>query len=176
MMKRMIKLPMPRATSLSLWLLLWQANGCRADFVDERPQSQRGAAGAPAEAPQDLRGADFVGVPFGPLASGSFGGRAGHLAVGDASLFRGDEGRVELRFDSLFEVSQVPGPVVVLTSRESIGTTIDSGLGDLQLGPLSSYSGEQSYPVRDPGDRRYAFVFCLSYGLEVARARMDASR
>ncbi len=167
---------MATSRAIALLILLGPPSvGCKADFVDERPLSERGSPSAFA-GPSDLRGADLYGVPFGIFADGHFGGRAGHLAVGDAALFRGDDGHVELRFSDLFEVSQVPGPVVVLTSQESLGTTIDATRSDLALGPLTAYSGQQSYPVGDPGERRYAFVYCLSYGLEVARAQMVDAR
>lgn len=152
---------------IALALAVLQA-ACRADFVDERPLSAR-QAGTAAEGPEDLLGADLAGLRFGVLARGDFTGRAGHLGVGGASLVRLMDGRVELRFDALFATSHVQGPVVVLSGRTDLGTMLDPV--DQQLGTLRSFDGEQSYPVRG-GDRgrRSAFVYCVPYGLEVARA------
>ena len=64
----------------------------------------------------------------------------------------------------------LPGPVVILSSRESLGRSLDRD-EDLELGRLTSTRGAQTYsvPILDDG-RRVAWVFCKPYGVEVARA------
>ena len=106
------------------------------------------------------------------LASGSFGGRAGHSGQGTASLVRDADGSERLVFGGDFSVSGVPGPEVVLTSRDSLGTSIDPAT-DLDLGPLQSAAGAQSYPLADDEGRRRAFIFCKPFGVEVALAVLE---
>jgi hypothetical protein len=182
------------------FLIAILAGGCQAQFVDLRPQSERATDGGADDlsaaedlkpAPPDLVGIDFTGVDFwgvdlteppppdlatGPettIASGPFMGRAGHSAAGTASLVTKSDGSEELRFGSDFTVTGVPGPVVVLTMRDAIGTSIDPSQGDLELGTLKSTSGAQSYPLPN-GDlgRRRAWVFCKPFGVEVGKALM----
>lgn len=150
-------------------------SGCKANFVDERPAAINRVSdlGAPAgDALPFGPGADASGAA-GIFAQGTFQGRAGHSGRGGAALFRSSDGSVELRFDADFSVTPVPGPEVVLTGRDSIGTAINPTM-DLDLGPLRASSGAQAYPVPDDGGRRNAFVFCRPFGVEVAKAAMSS--
>jgi hypothetical protein len=155
-------------------VLLALASGCRAHFVDERPLDERGAAaGDLAVAPEDLDGRDLAGAGVGVFAAGSFSGRAGHLGLGGAALYRRSDGIVMLELDDQFSVSPVPGPVLVLTSRDALGTMLDDSV-DLELGPLAATTGAQAYHVPGgDGGRRVVFVFCRPYGVEVARAALE---
>jgi hypothetical protein len=146
--------------------------GCQAHFVDERPASERAAAAAGLF---DLGGVDFAETDAGALlAGGVFAGRDGHLGVGGVSLFARDDGLTELRFDDHFACSDVPGPVVVLTTRDALGTQLAPARGDLALGPLIATSGAQRYLVPGgDGGRREVFIFCKPYGLEVAAAQLE---
>jgi hypothetical protein len=107
------------------------------------------------------------------LAQGCMTGRAGHAGRGLAALVRRADGEVSLRFGTDFSVSAVPGPVVVLSTRDSLGTSLQPGQGDQEIAVLLSASGVQSYrvPGGDAG-RRYAWVFCKPFGVEVARATL----
>ena len=152
-------------------VLLLLAAACSAHFVDERPASEREAARTPDLAGLDLDFSD-AGVVVG---RGRFAGRDGHLGVGGASLFQRDDGLAELRFDEQFACSDVPGPVVVLTTRDSLGTRVDPSQGDLPVGPLQASSGAQRYLiVSSLGGRRRVFIYCKPYGLEVAVAGMES--
>jgi hypothetical protein len=149
---------------------------CSAHFVDERrlPDSSgidladlAETAADLAETTADLAGPQAVDLAAQILARGTFSGRAGHSGAGSASLVRSVVGlTVELGGD--FAVTGVPGPELVLTARDSIGTEIAAG--DLDLGPLRSPNGAQSYAVSDDGGRRNLFVFCKPFGVEVALA------
>jgi hypothetical protein len=149
--------------------LLMACVGCHATFVDDRPGTLDLAQPRIDLAGLDLGGVDLAGGAV-TFARGTFEGRDGHSGSGPAELVRLSDGSVELRFGAAFVASGVPGPVVVLSSRDDMGTTIDSALGDLSLGTLISTRGEQSYPVPGDDGRRVAFVFCKPFGVEVARA------
>lgn len=148
------------------------AAGCEASFVDQR--ERRDAFLIPDL--DEVDGAVADPGAAGVVASGTFEGRAGHAGAGTAELVREADGRVVLRFGSDFAVSGVPGPVVVLSSRDALGGAIDATKGDLHLGALASSSGGQSYPVPGgDGGRRWAWVYCEPFAVEIARARLEVT-
>src|SRR4051812_17677570 len=144
-------------TRVALALLL---AGCHASFVDERAAGDAPAAG-------------IDGANLGPgllVATGRFIGRAGHVAAGGVELYD-HEGTTEVRFLPDFSISDVPGPVVVLTPRDSLGIAIDPVAGDLSVAPLRTPMGAQSYFANAGGlPPTSVFVFCMPYGLEVGKA------
>ena len=175
--------------------------GCHAEFIDLRPQSERNGDGtdmasmasamdlaqppAPDLSGVDLYGVDFSGVDFstppdlspsptsGVFAQGTMTCRS-ECATGTVQLKRNPDGSVELDLLSDFTTGGGPAYHVLLTSRSTIGTAINPSQGDLDLGPLKSDSGEQSYPVPGgDGGRRYAWVYCKTYGIEVGRAPLS---
>ncbi len=152
--------------------------GCDARFLDQRSMSERnGYAAVDAHIePLDLAGQDLAGQDLAdadkPLAQGVFVGRAGHAGSGDAVLYR-VQGRVEVRLAANFSSSGVPGPAVFLTSRDSMGNSIDAQ-ADIGLGTLRSASGAQRYlvPLGAELGRRNVFVFCQPFRVEVAKATL----
>jgi hypothetical protein len=86
---------------------------------------------------------------------------------------RNPDGSETAVFGSDFQCTQIPAGEVVLTSRSSLGTGgIQSG--DLDLGPLTSSSGAQQYTLPSgDGGRRNLFVYCLTYGIDVAVAHLQ---
>lgn len=162
---------MNRAVFLLMALAL---NGClRAKFIDERPDMPDLLPPADLVSTSDLVNADLVALTT-RVAAGTFVGR-GHYGQGAAELVDLGNGQFELRFGDDFNVTQVPDPVVYLSSRAALGNAIDP-TADLYLGPLSLPSGAQSYRIQgDPGERRYAWVYCRPYRLEVALADMTPS-
>jgi hypothetical protein len=107
------------------------------------------------------------------LARGIWEGRAGHRGEGSVELVEFANGSLELRMGADFLVSGVPGPLVILSTRDALGRNLVDG-DDLQLGRLINSSGAQNYsvPILDDG-RRVAWVFCKPYGVEVARALLS---
>jgi hypothetical protein len=99
------------------------------------------------------------------------GGDTGH---GSASLVRDSDGGERAVFGDDFVATQVPAPEVVLTARVAIGS---GGLqpDDLDLGPLRAPSGAQAYALPPVGDggRRNLFVYCVTFGVDVAVARLQ---
>lgn len=145
------------------------AGGCRARFVDEG-----GARGA-AVGLGDLSGADLGASTI--LGHGTFSGRAGHIGAGSVSLLEYPaQDLLEIRFGPDFFCSDVPGPVVVLTSRDDLGTSLDALAGDLEVATLAKTAGAQSYfldGAQAAETRGNVFVFCKPYGLEVAKAPLE---
>lgn len=159
-----------RARTALLTAVLWSATACDATFTDFRPPAVRGgdAGDAPDSGVDPPDGEGLIRV----LATGTFEGRAGHNAEGHVSLVELPGGSRELRFADDFSSSGAPGPIVLLSGRESLGTEVDPAL-DLNLGTHKSTRGAQSYPVPVSDDmRRIAWIYCVPYGVEIARAIM----
>ena len=107
------------------------------------------------------------------VATGGFE-RVRYDATGSASLVELADGSYEVRLSSDFSTDNVPGPVVVLASVDSLGTAIDSGRGDIELGPLTNLSGASTFAVPgDPGDRRYVWIYCKPFGVEMSFSLME---
>ncbi|MEL6179047.1 MAG: hypothetical protein AAFS10_08840 [Myxococcota bacterium] len=97
----------------------------------------------------------------------------GYDGEGTVSLYLQSDGTYVLRFGDDFLVDSVPGPVVVMTVEDSLGSRIDPERGDLELGPLERDSGPSSYALPfAPGPRMWAWVYCKPFGLDVSRARL----
>ncbi len=109
------------------------------------------------------------------VARGPFVGRSGYTGEGMAELYQRADGTVELRFDAAFRTSGVPGPVVILSERDSIGgTRARPDLGDIAFGTLKSTQGAQSYSA--PGSaaqKRHAWIYCDPFAIEIAVATLE---
>ena len=154
---------------------------CEAGFVDLRPSeiSHQTDAEAgevqPGSTPDGDRGDEDASVGQArTVARGTWSGRSDYRASGTAELVLDASGSYRLEFSSDFSSSGVPGPVVVLSRRDVLGNRLDPSQ-DLELGALRSPTGGQSYDVPPGGDdRMWAWVFCKPFGVEVARARLEA--
>lgn len=157
-----------RAVRFPLLLLLCAA--CEAHFTDLRPDDG-GFSGPPIDA-----GFLDVGPPPATdetILAGTFSGRGRYSGSGGASIVQRTDGSFELVFADDFSVSSVPGPVVVLSTRASIGSRIDEAQGDINLGVLQRRSGSQSYEISSAAlTAQYAWVYCRPYGVEIARAEL----
>jgi len=125
-------------------------------------------------APRDLTAPPPPDLSPFVLSQGTFVGRAGHAGRGTAQLIQLAGGAVDLNFLSDFAVSGVPGPVVYLSSRSSLTGGINAAT-DIRIGTLKSSSGAQSYriPAGAEVGRRYAWVWCEPFRVEVAVAPMS---
>lgn len=170
---------------LALALVGLAAAACDASYVDLRPLSEPLRSGPPVDAGAlDASGSVDGGAPpgvdagappaAGLLREGPWGGRGDYAARGTARLVRDPDARLFLELSSDFSVSRVPGPVLVLSRRAALGSRLDPGAGDVELGPLAANAGAQRVEV-PPGseDRAFAWVFCKPFGLEVGRAELD---
>lgn len=176
-------------TMARLLALALALSGCGAGFGDTHPRSDGGTDGGGDDlalgADRDLAGAppaDLFGVPPADLAgaqtlaSGTFvkgQQNGGDTGSGSAILQRNAGGGESVIFGADFQSSPVPAGEVVLTARSAIGT---GGLvaGDLDLGALQSSKGTQQYTLpADDGGRRNLFVYCVTYGIDVAVAKLQ---
>jgi hypothetical protein len=160
---------MQRAVGIGILTAVFVLSGCDASFTDLRMD----AGGVPeivAGYDGGVSGTELV------LGRGAVSGRAGHNGAGTASLVQHDDGSLEVRFASDFAVSNAPGPLVVLSSRESLGSALDPA-ADQVLARLSKPSGAQSYPVEgDDVGRRIVWVFCDPFKVEIARAILEEAQ
>lgn len=171
---------------LAVWCL-----ACEASFVDLRPDRGEVAAFPPdlgppedagvsedASARSTEAGVDAAEPAAGPeeVSRGTWAGRSDYAATGTVRLVLTPSGQHRLELGADFSVSGVPGPVVVLSRRDTLGTRLDPSQ-DVELGALSSNRGGQSYAVpAGADDRMWAWIFCKPFGVEVARARLEEVR
>jgi len=170
------------------------AFGCDAIYTDLRP-AQPAVDGAMAGTDGGLVAVDAGPVPLadagvapdgGPVVAmdaatpaselvGTFEGRGGYDAAGTATLRSTGEG-LELVFSNDFSSAAVPGPVVVVTSRSAIGTGLTDA--DTLVARLDgdSIAGANTFAVDLPAppDPAFVFVYCEPFGVETARAALEA--
>lgn len=173
-----------------LALALW---GCDASFEDLRPTlSESRASDTGFASPSDLGVSDGLdggtpdatGLDAQPgvdqpspvlprvIAEGSWR-PVDYEVRGSASLLE-SEGGLELRLSDDFSAFAVPGPVLVLTTRDRLGTRIRPDLGDLRIGELRQNSGPQTYPLPlEATAATTVWIFCEPFGLEVGRANLE---
>jgi hypothetical protein len=148
---------------LRIVVLLGALAGC-ARFIDERPPHPDLATDDAAPLTDD---AGETVLATGVFVQGVQNG--GDTGSGAVALVRGTDGVEQVIFGDDFSSTPLPAGEVVLTSRTTIGIGgIQPGV-DLDLGRLKSATGAQSYlmPV-DDGGRRNVFVYCVTYGIDVA--------
>ncbi len=162
-------------------LLLITSIGCEATFVDLRPTEgaeaqppPTGARGRPGE-PVGTTGTTPPAATSNDqvIAQGSFEGRAGHAGRGKVSLVAHEDGSRSLRFDDDFFTGGVPGPVVYLSERPVFGQG-DAPIEDLEVAPLRTTRGAQSYGLPDDVPRyMWVWIWCKPFGVEIARAKLE---
>lgn len=151
-----------------------------SDDSEVDPGGDAGDTGVPSDgmerdtASDPDTGTDTGGASERLVAEGTFESRD-YEAKGTVQLYELPDGSWELRLGSDFEAESTPGPVVVLTRRETMGADIKPDQGDKELGALRSNAGADRYEVPGgPGSRRNAFIFCKPFGGEIGRAIMEA--
>ena len=173
-MRPSVPRPFAIATWRQLFCVLPLLAACDARFTDERPQQLSQADDAGVGAASDGGAlADGGGATEALIASGTFEGRSGDEGRGAARLGRRAGGGFALELGADFFSTSVPGPVAVLSTRPDLGTELKPSLGDLEVGPLVASSGAQVIGfAADPGARRYLWVYCKPFGVEIARAAL----
>lgn len=137
---------------------------CDASFSDLRPTTGDTAGG--------FTGNDGEMVV---LLRGTFAGLNDYQATGVVTIGTVD-GELQLRLSEDFTASGVPGPVLVLTERTTLGTQIEASLGDIRVDDLRSTTGAQNYLLSvTASDWQVAWVFCEPFGVEIARADLEPS-
>lgn len=193
--------PLPRILAGGLLVSLL-ATGCDARIVDLRPAASSSAdtgvppAGDMGTGPTGDMGTGPLGdmgplsdlgtgpvedmgagpsiPPAGVVTQGALSGLNGYSATGDAQVYSTGSA-VEVRLTNGFTSAGVPGPRVVLTTRDVLGDTgIQPAMGDIDLGPILA-SGDQtlSAPVEAVG-AVYAWIYCGPFTVDTARAELTA--
>jgi hypothetical protein len=145
--------------------------GGAPDLAAGRDQGSAAQDQGTAASP-DLATASDVTVAAGVFVKGQQSG--GDTGSGSASLVRHPNGSEIAVFGADFQSSAVPAGEVVLTSRSSIGVNGIDPATDLDLGPLQSNHGAQSYSLSgSDGGKRNLFVYCVTYGIDVAVAHLQ---
>jgi hypothetical protein len=147
--------------------------GC-ARFIDERPAPSDLASDDAAPAPPDSADLAPVTNDAGDtvLATGMFVQgikNGGDTGSGSVVLERGADGVERVVFGDDFSSTPLPAGEVILTSRTAIGQGGIQPVLDIDLGRLRSATGAQTYALPgDDGGRRNVFVYCVTYGIDVA--------
>jgi hypothetical protein len=133
-------------------------------------------AAADAAVVDGAGGGPDLTAPDVALSQGPCSGRGGHNCSGTITLYRTPSGALELRFASDFSVSPIPAGEVYLSSRSSLGSSINPGgtSTDVFLGTLQGYTGAQSYTVPAGAEqgRPYAWIWCRQVTVEVGVAQL----
>lgn len=168
--------------------------GCDAIYTDLRPQAGADGGlpvldafttdadldpGADASVPDGGSPSDGgtpadAGDTSGVTLVGTFEGRGGYDAAGTATL-RPSGSELELVLSDDFASAAVPGPVVVVTSRSAIGTSLTAE--DTVVARLDgdSVRGGNTFavPLAEAPSPAYAFIYCEPFGVETARAALE---
>ncbi len=191
---------------MRLTLLLLGALGCDARFVDLRPSSLADASitdtlpdTAAADAGADTSTADSdagmtvdastgsdasmadtgapdTGTTSTVIAQGRFQGRSGYDAAGGVRIESLGGSAYVVVLEDDFESAAVPGPAVVVTARDAIGTALVDAdilvtrLTAAQIRGPGRYTFDAATLPADP----YVFIYCEPFGVETARAATEA--
>lgn len=185
MLRRRRRVALVLVSSIWVWV-----SACDATYEDDRSDAGVSRGNDAVAADLAVARTDAVAEGGGSVAAdtgileaspgaatvlrGLMMGRRSYNASGAVELELTPERRV-LVFGDDFTVQAVPGPVVVLSKRESLGTSIRPDLGDLELGELQMLRGSQSYalPASQDGPWDYAWVYCKPFTVEIARAKLE---
>lgn len=168
--------------AVKYWSLLFVGflvAGCEARFDSlsasppvVTPDAGMSDSGLPDAGLSDA-GMEDGGIEFALFSQGTWEGRSGYRASGSASLWTASDDRGFVQFEDDFESTSVPGPFVVVSTRDSLSGGVQESLGDQLLGPLQSVSGSQTYQIATGASSlRYVWVYCQPFTVEVARAAL----
>ena len=147
-------------------------SACEAGFTDFRPEGIVNQVGSSTIDAGFVDGG-AVEVMAATLADGDWRGRGSYSGAGRVTIAIDDQGATVLRLSEDFSVSSVPGPFLVMSSRDSLGASIEPSMGDIEIGVLAESRGAQTYPIPvEAAGLPYAWVFCKPFGVEVARAEL----
>lgn len=167
---------------------------CDARFSDLRPEeasldsgtSGVDAGGLPVDAggidtsedasrPEDAAPADTTTPGAGSIvATGSFEGRGGYDASGRVTLEHLGGDRYALLTSDDFATASVPSPVLLVSDRDALGSRLQAS--DVRIATLSASQlrGAQRFELTLTSIPTYAWVYCEPFGVETARARLEA--
>lgn len=166
--------------------------GCDARFSDLRPEEASLDAGANVidaggaaidaapEAATDVADASTDDASpedvseVAVVANGSFEGRGGYDASGHVTLEHLGGDRYALLTSDDFATASVPSPVLLVSDRDALGSRLQPS--DVRIATLSASQlrGAQRFELTLTSIPAYAWVYCEPFGVETARARLEA--
>ncbi|MFN3200597.1 MAG: hypothetical protein ACE366_19515 [Bradymonadia bacterium] len=166
--------------------------GCDASFEDLRSAEERAPvtpesppapqadppgeslAEGPGEGSEGEGGEDETPAEDIVVARGTWEGRSDYAAGGEVLLIQRADGNYEFELSDDFRTADLPGPTLVISSRESLGSSLSAAAGDIEITRLDRVTGAQIHEIpTDPEGRRVAWVYCKPFGIEMARAILE---
>ncbi|MCU0673391.1 MAG: hypothetical protein MUE69_11430 [Myxococcota bacterium] len=164
---------------------------CDARFSDLRPEEaslDSGTNGVDAavlpvdasgidtsqDASRDPEDAATEDATTAVVATGSFEGRGGYDASGSVTLEHLGGERYALVTSDDFATAAVPSPVLLVSDRDALGSRLQPS--DVRVATLnaSQLRGAQRFELTLTSVPAYAWVYCEPFGVETARARLEA--
>lgn len=157
-------------TPLSALFIPVVLTACQAQYTDLRSQSERLSSAQQGQSEFTVEDAGDCSA----IATGRFTGLRNYEVSGGVTLEACAVG-YKLRFDSDFDSDSIPGPVVLLSTRDDVTNDISPERGDVELGELTSRGGEQEYfgTVGDPNGFTRAWVYCKPFTVAVGVATIQ---
>jgi hypothetical protein len=164
------------------------ALGCDAHFSDlspdEAPELDAGAVPtSDAGVALDAAAVDAF-VPEPPdagtaptptaVASGNFEGRGGYDAAGSVTLEHLGGDRYVLVTSDDFASAAVPSPVLLVSDRDALGARLQPSDQRVATLNASQIRGAHRFELTLASIPAYAWVYCEPFGVETARARLEA--
>lgn len=148
--------------------------------VDTNRDASRDLEDAALEdaAPEDAAPEDAAPEDATPavtvVATGSFEGRGGYDASGRVTLEHLGGDRYALVTSDDFATASVPSPVLLVSDRDALGARLQPS--DVRIATLSASQlrGAQRFELTLTSIPAYAWVYCEPFGVETARARLEA--
>lgn len=108
------------------------------------------------------------------VATGSFEGRGGYDASGRVALEHLGGDRYALVTSDDFATAAVPSPVLLVSDRDALGARLQPS--DVRVATLnaSQLRGAHRFELTLTSVPDYAWVYCEPFGVETARARLEA--
>lgn len=143
------------------------AGGAAIDAALEAATDVADASTEDAASPED---ASEVVV----VATGAFEGRGGYDASGRVRLEHLGGDRYALVTSDDFATASVPSPVLLVSDRDALGSRLQPSDVRIAILSASQLRGAQRFELTLTSIPAYAWVYCEPFGVETARARLEA--
>lgn len=142
--------------------------------VDAGIDTSQDASRDPVDAATDDAAIEDATTPATVVATGTFEGRGGYDASGRVTLEHLGGDRYALLTGDDFATAAVPSPVLLVSDRDALGSRLQPS--DVRVATLSAAQlrGAQRFEVTLTSVPAYAWVYCEPFGVETARARLEA--
>jgi hypothetical protein len=157
----------PEEASLDAGANVIDAGGAAIDAAPDAATDFADASPEDAAPPED---ASEVVV----VATGAFEGRGGYDAAGRVTLEHLGGDRYALVTSDDFATASVPSPVLLVSDRDALGSRLQAS--DVRVATLSASQlrGAQRFELTLTSIPAYVWVYCEPFGVETARAALEA--